>query len=342
MSPRRPAFTLIELLVVIAIIAILMGLLLPAVQKVRESGNRIRCSNNLHQIGLAMHAYHTDRGKFPPGSAPTSYVGANAYLLPYIEQLAVQGQITSVTNGNIDNYADTYSLQYGTNNFSSARLSVYLCPSDLQHGQTTTYGFANYKINMGTWGALPGGWDGFFAMTGNPLSGLLGAPTGARAPYRDVDIKDGLSTTAAYSESNNGWANTSTPNPAADRGSDCFSTNQGPISSVAAARSYYLGLNWQTSSPPSFGSNQWRYRGYPWSEGSIWRSGYNSLLPPNQPCWWPQQYGRMVAPATSRHMGGVNVMMGDGSVQFMTNNIDANTWTALHTRNGGEAVSLPQ
>lgn len=338
---RRAAFTLIELLVVIAIIGTLMGLLLPAVQKVRESGNRIRCSNNLHQIGVAMRGYHTERGKYPPGSAPTSYVGANAYLLPYIEQTAVMGQVSGATGGNIDNYADTYSLQYGANNFSSSRQSVFLCASDLQQGATTTYGFSNYKLNMGTWGAMSSGWDGFFAMTGSPLSGLLGAPTGARNPYRDADIKDGLSTTAAYSESCNGWVDTSMPNPDRDRASDCFSASQGPTTSVSAARNYYLGLNWRTSSPPSFGSNQWRYRGYPWSEGSIWRSGYNSLLPPNNPCWWPQQYGRMVAPATSRHLGGVNVLLGDGSVQFISNGIDADVWTALHTRNGGEAFSLP-
>src|SRR5262245_25305340 len=167
MIRQRIAFTLIELLVVIAIIGTLMGLLLPAVQKVRESGNRIKCSNNLHQIGIALQAYQTDRGKFPPGTSASSYVGANVYLLPYIEQTAVQGQVSTAAGGNIDNFVDTYSLQYGSNNFSSNRLSSFLCPSDLQSGQTTVYGFTSYKVNMGTWAALPTGWDGFFAMTGS-------------------------------------------------------------------------------------------------------------------------------------------------------------------------------
>src|SRR5262245_49886304 len=157
MIRQRIAFTLIELLVVIAIIGTLMGLLLPAVRKVRESGNRIKCSNNLHQIGIALQTFHTDRGKFPPGTSATSYVGTNVYLLPYIEQTAVQGQVSSAAGGNIDNYVDTYSLQYGGSNFSSNRLSVFLCPSDLQSGQTSVYGFTNYKINMGTWGALSTG-----------------------------------------------------------------------------------------------------------------------------------------------------------------------------------------
>lgn len=341
MYRQRRAFTLIELLVVIAIIAILIGLLLPAVQKVRETANRVRCSNNLHQIGIALSNYHTDRSMYPPGSAPTSYIGANVYLLPYIEQLANHGQVIAATGGNIDNYADTYSLQYGANNFSSVRQSVYLCPSDIQWGQSSVYAFSNYKLNMGTWGALASGWDGFFAMTGNPLGTVLSGPPGTPRPFKIEDMVDGLSNTAACSESNNGWVNTSTPNPPADRASDCFSVGQGPTTSVAAARSYYLNLNWQSFSPPTFGNYQWRYRGYPWSEGSIWRSGYNHLLPPNQPCWWPQAYGRMVAPASSRHSGGANVLMGDGAVIFMINSVDVNVWTAIGTRSGGESFTLP-
>lgn len=333
---RRPrAFTLIELLVVIAIIAILIGLLLPAVQKVRESAARTKCGNNLKQLGVALHNYHGIQNRFPPGSNPGGYLGANAYLLPILEQDANHAQILNTAGGNLDNYVDTYS------NFSAHRLPVFLCPSDPIQGQATVYGYSNYKLNAGTWNLLASRWDGFFAMHTTDVGARLNAPAGPRRPYCSADMTDGLSTTVAYSESCNGVGAVQISTPPADIYSDCVQAPGSiPTTSAAAARTYLNGLNWRQYLPPGFGSTPWRFRGYPYTEGSMWRSMYNHLLAPNSGCWYTGAYGNMVAPATSRHTNGVNVLLGDGAVKFVRNGIDILVWEAAGTRAGGESLSL--
>src|SRR5262249_29908316 len=113
--PRR-GFSLIELLVVIAIIAVLVGLLLPAVQKVREAAARTNCTNNLHQLGLAMHSYHDANHAFPPAFAKPSNYGWSVWLLPYVEQTNLFNTINPI--------ATTLSL----NGSTTLKLSVFTCP----------------------------------------------------------------------------------------------------------------------------------------------------------------------------------------------------------------------
>jgi prepilin-type N-terminal cleavage/methylation domain-containing protein len=215
-SPDRRGFTLIELLVVIAIIAILIGLLLPAVQKIREAANRMKCSNNLKQISLAAHNYESSNGMFPPGINMNTYVGTLAYLLPYLEQDNLYNQINP----------DQFSLPPGGTTGpwwgvayaqAQARISMYLCPSDSQEVPTT--GVMAYYYT--TPGSLAYGWFGPTTPLGRTNyaanAGALGKTGDAfwdqwAGPYHQNSrttfgsITDGTSNTIAFGETLGGTA----------------------------------------------------------------------------------------------------------------------------------------
>jgi prepilin-type processing-associated H-X9-DG protein len=308
---------LIELLVVIAIIAILIGLLLPAVQKVREAAARSTCQNNLKQIGVALHNYASaNQDYFPAGTNVGTFGGPNIHLLPYLEQANIYQLIPNPQTA--ASFGPAWSIY---------KPKVFLCPSDIQQGAGTTYGFSNYRFNSGSWTAI-NKWDGIFGM--QVVSN--GSPSTLAPPTRLTTIPDGTSNTAAAAEGCN--YPDSGPN---DKLADCFEAGSVSATTIPAAQAAFMGMNWQTA---TLAGGSWRGRGYTWDEGSMWRGLYNHLLPPNNPCWRPGQYGQMVAPATSRHSGGANVVFCDGSVRFITQSVDPLTWAAAGTRNGGEALNL--
>jgi prepilin-type N-terminal cleavage/methylation domain-containing protein/prepilin-type processing-associated H-X9-DG protein len=325
---NRRAFTLIELLVVIAIIAILIGLLLPAVQKVREAAARVKCQNNLKQMSLATMNYEGVKGVLPGGAATwNGYFNPSAQILPYIEQSALYTKFV-LTLGPFDSPNDAAAAQ---------RPPLFTCPSEAYPHLDTAMGWGNYHANCGTWVFGVGAWDGPFGPPVNETANTESLPGNAAGikPVRLLDITDGTSTTAMYAEVANGLYDDTLP---ASKIADCFTAGSVPSGSLTAARNALLAMNWQTA---GIVEGNWRYRGYPWSEGSSWRGWYNHLLPPNSPCWWPGDWWGMVSPASSYHTHGVNICMCDGSVKFVSDNIDVNVWTAAGSRNGGEPLQLP-
>ena len=318
MKTTRTAFTLIELMVVIAIIAVLIGLLLPAVQKVRESAARMKCSNNLKQLGLAMHNHESAPGVFPQGrNGFPKVVSAPARLLAYVEQDNLQRLVDP--DG---------TLALGGRNDSAAknRVTLFVCPSDPQAGLVpgSAYFGTNYVACNGTGVSVDA--------SGAILSHLKiadGNGVFAQTPARIADITDGTTNTVAFSESlvGNGGVSTSMPTDAA---------------SIRLAVLEVPGGNDTTPSACESGGGVWNMRrSEQWINGHYGNTLYNHFYTPNQAGKWDcgnASHNKGLTAARSMHTGGVNLGMCDGSVRFVRDGIGANTWRALATRSGGEVV----
>jgi prepilin-type processing-associated H-X9-DG protein len=302
---------LIELLVVIAIIAILIGLLLPAVQKVREAAARMSCSNNLKQIGLALHNYHSAYGNFPPGSNPQGFT-VISLLLPYLEQNAIYNEI------NFNKSATDSSNSVPT----STTIKTLLCPSDVIQTPPSPLAGNNYFANYGTaiqFFQNSTVANGAFALRDNPGISVLA-------------ITDGTSNTAAFAELKKGDFNNAIYSPA-----DWLNASSlGAPTSADQAYQLCQGINTANL------SYQWFSGGGEWLNDSNTGTAYSHIgLPNSINCGFPATLTFDVNASSYHAAGGVNVLLCDGSVTFITNTITLATWRALGTRAGGETLQLP-
>ncbi len=315
--PRRSrfprGFTLIELLVVIAIIAILIALLLPAVQQAREAARRASCKNNLKQIGLGLHNYHSSYNCFPPmicltfNGIPWGEWGPQARLLPYMDQASLQ---------NLINFSIPYSSPANLPAIGF-RVPTYMCPSEVNDRQSNADGLKQYPIN---YGANMGTW-----MVYNPSNGMGG--NGAFAPNSRIAMKnftDGSSNTLGFSEV---------------KAFQAILKGEGssPPAAIPASTSQVAGF-------PS-GEFEATNGHTEWVEGRVHQDGFTTTFGPNAKIPYnsggtnydvdytsseegdsPTTLTYAAITSRSYHVGTVNSLLMDGSVRSIADTISLNVW----------------
>lgn len=311
MRRHRSAFTLVELLVVIAIIGILVALLLPAVQAAREAGRRTQCLNNLKQIGLAVHNYHDVHQVFPFGQGGTgNRYSALSLLLPFMEQNNLHSQI------------DFTQPPAAAINDVPRRMEVpmFRCPSDLRNPLPATGGATNYMANKGS---------GIVWQLATGPNANLPNPNGVffmTSAIRFADVLDGTSNTAAFSERVLADGSNGIVSPLAD-----VFFHPGAPNTPDEAKTLCDALDITNL------ANQFPlFMGAPWMDGQ--HTYLHATTPNSRSCGFFTIL-RAVMPPSSRHPGGVNVLLCDGSVRFAASTVDLATWRAVGSRDGGEVVA---
>lgn len=330
---HRVAFTLIELLVVIAIIAVLIALLLPAVQQAREAARRTQCKNSLKQLGLALHNYHDTFKVFVFGTGGTdngsdssnwSRLSGLVPLTPYIDQaplfnlIAAGGTIQGTGPWNPGGAAPWRDDYLPWRN----QLAVLRCPSETGRGTAwPNIGRTSYGFCMGD--NIQNNNDGGVWTTNRPQRGMFGlySSLGLR------DMMDGSSNTILMAE-----IGTAIEGNLQDI---IGQVSQGTVN--ASNPSACLAQTANGSWLPSANITGWR--GQRWTDGNGSNTMFNTILPPNSPSCsastWDGDWG--IYSAGSRHTGGVQVLMGDGAVRFVSQNIDAGKQSSPDVYSSGTA-----
>ncbi|RMG04992.1 MAG: DUF1559 domain-containing protein [Planctomycetota bacterium] len=361
----RAGFTLVELLVVIAIIGILIALLLPAVQAAREAARRSQCTNNLKQLGLALHNYHDTNGAFPCMSGGTHGPGSNPMhnsrrlsgfvsLLSFMEQRALYDKIASQWDSNGDGTPDwpaygprPWNSNYPGWRYEVAQIESFLCPSDgVSKRKIGPFGHRSYAMSVGD--SIQGNHGG------KRTRGLFD-----RYRYRRfADVIDGTSNTAAFSERTTGdrGARLIRGNIAGNLGSGIRDNPTLCMATLGPNSQYATGVDVLTA---NVAKNTTRASGLRYQDGQPLWSAFTTVLPPNAPSCTVDNYAGTkwgIWTPTSNHPGGVNVCMADGSVHFIKETIDTGNlaaaegarqgrtdspygvWGALGTIQGGESI----